>query len=716
MQLCNNLIRIPLNRYSRILAVCALIAYAISTAPAAAFTDVRLEVNSCPYSWAPLRSTCIDPGVITPIPLSCEPPVFIVGSPATQECVLTGNGVVHPLDIEDRQFSSISATNEVIWNGVSAQGGITRIYNGSLTVTAGRKITVSTTFYTLGSASPGRISLNAGESITGIVGIPSFDQTGSTWTVCANAPVVSLQNSSPARVTVLTGPGCEQPKISISATQNTATEGGAGGVLTISRTGSTGAALTVNYTLGGSAANSVDYQMLPGALTIPAGQSSGTINLTPVVDGVSEGPETVFIQLETDSSYTLGTPTSATVTIFDPPPLSPPGIPMVEIVPGPALPLPNPADIAPRLSQGTWDQILYWIDATSRDFPPEILPELLLAIENNRGVEAFQDFLLRIGEAIPQGLSSAIARVLGPFLNVTEALLSDEIREASPVLIDFYNNRNDEICRGMTMQRCQLLRQIEEWDGSQPTIPIVQPKSVQDGTSSFSVPVQKGTPILLDPDIAIGFEYNSVPNGPQFSSFVLPYLGSMVPSYLLETTTAGNWTKPIKIAPLTEYRFIQRVDGFRVSGIDPRVGLLPEGHIWLTALTFDRDGLFEGSIRELTTPSVALPVIVRVKPGESPNSINPKSSGKIPVVILSTVDFDAREINWTSLRFGRTGNEKSLDLCHLEDSNDDGLPDLACHFNTRIAGFRFGDSVGVLKGQTLDQVAIIGSDSIRIVP
>ena len=112
-------------------------------------------------------------------------------------------------------------------------------------------------------------------------------------------------------------------------------------------------------------------------------------------------------------------------------------------------------------------------------------------------------------------------------------------------------------------------------------------------------------------------------------------------------------------------------------------------------------------------------VIIDIKPGSDPNSINFKSKGKIPVAILSAEGFYAPdEVNQEFLTFGHTGDEDSLAFCSPspEDVNNDGLDDLVCHFDTQSAGFECGDTEGILKGQTVDDVPMEGSDSVRIVP
>jgi hypothetical protein len=111
-------------------------------------------------------------------------------------------------------------------------------------------------------------------------------------------------------------------------------------------------------------------------------------------------------------------------------------------------------------------------------------------------------------------------------------------------------------------------------------------------------------------------------------------------------------------------------------------------------------------------------VDIDIKPGSVPNRINLRSKGKITVAILSSPTFYApSEVDPTSLTFGRTGNEPSLAFCNKtpEDMNGDGLPDMVCHFKTQATGFLSGDTQGVLKGKTLSEVPIKGTDSVRIV-
>jgi hypothetical protein len=113
-----------------------------------------------------------------------------------------------------------------------------------------------------------------------------------------------------------------------------------------------------------------------------------------------------------------------------------------------------------------------------------------------------------------------------------------------------------------------------------------------------------------------------------------------------------------------------------------------------------------------------VPIVIDIKPGSSPASINAASKGKTPVAVLSSPTFDALSMTDTkTLTFGSTGDEHSLAFCNPngEDVNGDGLVDLVCHFDTRQAGFRPNDTQGILRGKTSNNLPIEGSDSVRII-
>jgi len=116
--------------------------------------------------------------------------------------------------------------------------------------------------------------------------------------------------------------------------------------------------------------------------------------------------------------------------------------------------------------------------------------------------------------------------------------------------------------------------------------------------------------------------------------------------------------------------------------------------------------------------SPILETTIDIKPGWDSNSINPRNRGRIPVAILSTINFDApSQIDQNSLTFGSTGNEESLLNCNRRprDVDGDGLNDVICYFNIRSTGFQCVDTEGILRGNTVDGMPIEGRDSVKIV-
>lgn len=81
---------------------------------------------------------------------------------------------------------------------------------------------------------------------------------------------------------------------------------------------------------------------------------------------------------------------------------------------------------------------------------------------------------------------------------------------------------------------------------------------------------------------------------------------------------------------------------------------------------------------------------------------------RIVAVVGSSPDFPAPEnLIWSSITFGPTGEERSLltfpdsrsPACTVVDANQDGLPDLACKFDTAAAGFACGDTTARLRAE-----------------
>jgi PKD repeat protein len=166
---------------------------------------------------------------------------------------------------------------------------------------------------------PGTVTFQAGAATASIFVTPTDDSVyeGDETVILTLLPGASY-GVGPANTATITIVDNDLPIVTIIATDPTAYESDrVPGHLTIYRTENTLKPLTVNYVLTGTATNGVDYNKLSGTITIPQGSSSGIVTVTPVDDEEYEGPETVVLTVSPSSSYRVGSPASAAVTIMD---------------------------------------------------------------------------------------------------------------------------------------------------------------------------------------------------------------------------------------------------------------------------------------------------------------------------------------------------------------------------------------------------------------
>ena len=110
----------------------------------------------------------------------------------------------------------------------------------------------------------------------------------------------------------------DPPTVTIQATTPTASElAASAGVFTVSRNGPTTDPLTVLYSVSGTAVSGTGFQPVSGSVTIPAGQSTAAIDITPINIGQIGGSATVIVGLASGTGYEVGTPASDTVTILE---------------------------------------------------------------------------------------------------------------------------------------------------------------------------------------------------------------------------------------------------------------------------------------------------------------------------------------------------------------------------------------------------------------
>jgi len=110
------------------------------------------------------------------------------------------------------------------------------------------------------------------------------------------------------------------PAVTIAATVVTAREIDLqAGLITVSRTGATTLPLLVPLAVSGSASAGSHYLTLPPSVTIQAGQSSATLQVTPVADSLGQGNRSVIIAVAADFALVHDPTQTAAVTIQDKP-------------------------------------------------------------------------------------------------------------------------------------------------------------------------------------------------------------------------------------------------------------------------------------------------------------------------------------------------------------------------------------------------------------
>jgi len=86
-----------------------------------------------------------------------------------------------------------------------------------------------------------------------------------------------------------------------SAGDTTAIEGCSNAIVSFTLAQPATSPYTINYTVGGTAASGADYTPIPNSVTIPTGQDSAAIVIIPILDGITEGTETVILTVQTSA-------------------------------------------------------------------------------------------------------------------------------------------------------------------------------------------------------------------------------------------------------------------------------------------------------------------------------------------------------------------------------------------------------------------------------
>jgi uncharacterized delta-60 repeat protein len=153
------------------------------------------------------------------------------------------------------------------------------------------------------------------------------------------------------------------------------------------------------------------------------------------------------------------------------------------------------------------------------------------------------------------------------------------------------------------------------------------------------------------------------------------------------------------------------------TGLD--VALQPDGNLVVVGVTGEfGTGVTDFGVARFIGVTSTIHVTVDIKPESSDNVVPLQANGVVPVAILSTSTFDARDVNPASVCFG-DAEDPAARACiarqpqgHLEDVNADGRLDLLLQYTVTATGIDRGDAQACLTGTIRAGTAIEGCDKI----
>lgn len=107
-----------------------------------------------------------------------------------------------------------------------------------------------------------------------------------------------------------------------------------------------------------------------------------------------------------------------------------------------------------------------------------------------------------------------------------------------------------------------------------------------------------------------------------------------------------------------------------------------------------------------------LKVAIDVKPGDEKVTIEPGREGMLPIVILTTPQFDAATADPETILVGPQGKEASVFRSMLEDIDRDGDVDRMLLVRVRDMQVTCGNQIIRVTGKTIDGRAFEGSDAV----
>lgn len=189
------------------------------------------------------------------------------------------------------------------------------------------------------------------------------------------------------------------------------------------------------------------------------------------------------------------------------------------------------------------------------------------------------------------------------------------------------------------------------------------------------------------------------------------------PDMTVIANTAGGWAGDIGTPTVSD------ICDAAPAVTNDAPAVFPLGDTSVTWTATDQSGNSASDDQVITVEP--LPVNIDIKPCSDPNSINLRSKGVVPVAILTEIDFDALEVDPTTVEFAGASAVKweMVDVCDHEVWDPvlmqwvpvgDGDLDLLVYFNTRDLNLINTSTEATLTGETLDGIPIEGTDSVKI--
>jgi Calx-beta domain/PKD domain len=240
---------------------------------------------------------------------------------ATPSGLQLGSNSTHTVTITDNDQPVITITaNDAAASEAGDAGQFTLTRTGDLTGTLTVNLTLSgtatntTDYATLPLTA--QFAANASTATINVTPVNDATNEGSETvilTLASGSYVIGTPNA--ATVTISDD---DRSIVSIAANDAVASETpGNPGQFTLTRTAPITSTLAVTIALSGSATNTTDYTTVSTTVNFTANSATAVVNITPVNDTAIEGEELVTVTVASGSTYDIGTPSFATVSIAD---------------------------------------------------------------------------------------------------------------------------------------------------------------------------------------------------------------------------------------------------------------------------------------------------------------------------------------------------------------------------------------------------------------